>query len=153
MNRIIVVEETIEASASDIWTAWTTTEGIESWLADEADIELKINGKFEIYFAPDAPKGTRGSEDCRILSFLPENMLSFSWNAPPSIPALRDAGVKTWVVVQFVGIGENETKLQITHLGILEGSDWDAYLAYFQSAWPNVAKACKTHFASNESKN
>lgn len=149
MKREIVVEETIDASATDIWKAWTTTEGIESWLAGKADIELSIGGKYEIYFDPDAPAGSRGSEDCRVLSYSPREMLSFSWNAPPSIPKLRDAGVKTWVVVNIEPTSDSQTKLTITHLGIKDGPDWDAYLAYFEAAWPNVAKACKEHFASD----
>ena len=38
---------------------------------------------YELHFLEDAPEGRRGSESCRVLAFVPERLLSFTWNAPP----------------------------------------------------------------------
>ena len=149
MPKTIVVEETIPGSLDRIWNAWTTTEGITAFFASEAKIELKIGGPFELYFAPDAPESQRGSEGCEILSYLPNEMLSFSWNAPPSIPSLRNAGARTWVVVQFEELDSNHVKIKITQQGFGTGEDWEKYYDYFVRAWPNVAEACRKYFADN----
>jgi uncharacterized protein YndB with AHSA1/START domain/uncharacterized protein YciI len=147
MEKTLVVEETIPASVDRVWRAWTTSEGIESFLAEEAEIRLEIGGPYEIYFNMGAPEGQRGSEGCTVLSYLPMEMLSFTWNAPPSIPNLRNAGARTHVVVRFDDINSESTRLQLTQLGFGTGPDWDAYYAYFSKAWPSVLRACKEHFA------
>lgn len=146
MDRRIDLEATVGGSIDDLWQLWTTTEGMKSFLVEEADIRLEPGGSFEIYFNSEGADGERGSEGCRILSYLPNEMLSFSWNAPPTIPNLRKLGPCTWVVVRFEAVGEKQTKVKITHLGILAGEDWDAYLEYFTAAWPKVLEACKKHF-------
>ena len=147
--RKVANSNTFATSIDSLWHAWTTNEGIQSWLVENSDIELKIGGKFEIYFGADMPKGSQGSELCTILSYAPHKMLSFSWNAPPTIPNLRAIGPCTWVVLHFEPIDDTYTKLSLTHYGIQSGSeDWDAYLAYFESAWGHVMSTLKKHFSS-----
>jgi len=147
LDRRIDLETTVAGSLAEVWDVWTTTEGITSFFASQADIKLEIGGSFELYFAPSEPDGSRGSEDCKVLSYLPEEMLSFSWNAPPSIPNLRDAGFKTWVVVKFEEISEKQVRILLTHMGIGDGKDWDKYRMYFTRAWPHVLENCQKRFA------
>ena len=148
MDRRIDLEATVSGPLDKVWRLWTTTEGMKSFLVDEANIQLEPGGHYEICFDRNAPEGSRGSEGCRILSYLPNEMLSFSWNAPPTIPDLRKLGPCTWVVVRFEALGEKQTRVKITHMGILEGKVWDEYLQYFTRAWPMVLEACRKHFAS-----
>jgi uncharacterized protein YndB with AHSA1/START domain len=150
MGPQIEVEGVVEAPADQVYEAWTTAEGITSWLAEAANIELTLGGSYEIFFAIEAPEGQRGAEDCKVLSFLPNRMLSMSWNAPPSIPGLRKLGPCTWVVVEFEPESDSQTHLRITHLGLSTGEDWDTYYKYFARAWPNVLKACQDHFAGEK---
>ena len=147
MDGKIDLETTVEAGLDEVWRLWTTSEGMKSFLVEEANIKLEPGGSYEIYFNNKGPEGERGSEGCRILSYLPKEMLSFSWNAPPSIPALRKIGPCTWVAVRFEALGEKQTRVKLTHLGILEGADWDEYFQYFTNAWPQVLESCKKHFA------
>jgi uncharacterized protein YndB with AHSA1/START domain len=148
LDRRIELETTVAGSLAEVWDAWTTTEGVTSFFASQADIKLEIGGPFELYFAPSEPDGSRGSENCKVLSYVPAEMLSFSWNAPPSIPKLRDTGAKTWVVVKFEEISEKKVRILLTHLGIGDGEDWDKYRAYFTKAWPHVLENCQKRFAN-----
>ena len=146
-DRVVTKTDTIPAPVAKVWHAWTTNEGMQSWLVENTNIELKLGGKFEIYFGADLPEGSRGSELCTILSYAPQKMLSFTWNAPPTIPTLRAGGPCTWVVVNFTEIDATQTKIELTHFGIKSGAeDWDAYYAYFESAWGYVMQALKKHF-------
>ena len=40
----IVHEGTVEASLDQVWTAFTTSEGLRSWLAPHAEIDLRVGG-------------------------------------------------------------------------------------------------------------
>jgi uncharacterized protein YndB with AHSA1/START domain len=43
-STFIVSEGVVSAPVSEVWKAWTTSEGLKSWLAPHADIELRIGG-------------------------------------------------------------------------------------------------------------
>ena len=45
----------ISASLPDVWHAWTTEEGAETFFGPNANIDPTLGGHYEIYFAPDQP--------------------------------------------------------------------------------------------------
>lgn len=133
-QRMIRKEVVVNASVKAVWDAWTTPEGAVTFFAPRANIRLTLDGPYELFFDLDAPEGSQGSEGLKILSFLPMEMLSFEWSAPPEYPTLRK-GQHTWVVVQFYSLGQNEVKVRLTHLGWKEGDEWDKVFQYFKRAW------------------
>jgi uncharacterized protein YndB with AHSA1/START domain len=82
----------------------------------------------------------------KILSFLPEEILSFDWNAPPQFPTVR--GQRTWVVVQFFPLDNDKAKVRLTHLGWGEGEEWDKVFQYFKRAWDVVLGRLQHMFVS-----
>ncbi len=135
-GKAIVKEAIVTATINDVWNAWTTTEGVNTFFSPDAKVELRIGGPFEIYFDMSAPYGSRGSELCRVLSYLPEKMLSFEWNAPPSFGDLR--GINTIVVLLFDQLENGQVKVTLTHHGWGEGTDWQGVYDYFDRAWGSV---------------
>lgn len=137
-------EVLVAAPTADVWHSWTTSDGFRTFMQTRARIELRPGGPFEVYFLEDAPAGLRGSEGCRVLSYLPERMLSFTWNAPPTFGELREQ--HTWVVVELSPEGEG-TRVRLTQLGWGEGPRWDELRAYFDRAWGAVLEALRAHHA------
>lgn len=142
-DRQIVVEKTVAATPAECWAKWTTGEGIASFLTPASNIELRIGGPYEIYFLPDAPPGERGSDGCHILSFVPERMLSFEWNAPPQFAKVRQRRTRVVILLDEVADG---TRVQLTHLGFGAGEEWDQVHEYFARAWPHVMDAFAASF-------
>src|SRR6185436_7335622 len=96
----IVVVKTINAPVADVWKAWTTAEGIESFFAPKAaKVEPWPGGAFELRFGVEMPEGSRGSEGCKVQSVKPMEQFVFEWNAPPTIPAIRP--LRTLVYLDF----------------------------------------------------
>jgi uncharacterized protein YndB with AHSA1/START domain len=133
---VIRKEVILPAAADRVWQAWTTEKGVTGFFAPEASVDLAIGGKYEMYFDPKQPKGKQGSEGCRILSFVPSEMLSFTWNAPLSIPGVRKE--RTWVVLTFEELTQERTRLSLVHLGWQAGPEWKKALVYFDRAWEIV---------------
>jgi len=127
----------VPASPVEVWKAWTTKEGLRSFLAPEARVALEIGGSFEPLFEPTFPPGSQGGEGLQILSYLPHEMLSFTWNAPPEHLTIRQL-YHTWVVVRFLPIGADRTRVVLDHLGWGTGEKWDKVYAYFDHAWDLV---------------
>ena len=144
MNKHIYKEIAIPTRISEVWNAWTLKEELTKFFAPEAEIELKLGGKYEMYFLLDNPLGSRGGEGNRILSFVPQKMLSFEWNAPPNFPNVRKE--KTWCVLFFDKLDLNSTKIRFYHLGWQKGEEWDQVYDYFQKAWDLVLGNLKKLF-------
>jgi len=89
LGRVIRKEAKVNASVEKVWKAWTTSEGTATFFAPKARIELTLGGSYELNFDLQVPKGSHGGEGCRLLSFLPMEMLWFEWNAPPQFPMVR----------------------------------------------------------------
>jgi len=142
----------VNAPVEKVWNAWTTSDGATKFLAPEARIELRIGGAYELYFDLEALKGLQGSEGCRVLSFLPIEMLSFEWNAPPEFPNVRkeQAQKHTWVVVQFYPVELNQTEVRLTHLGWKEGEEWEQVFQYFMRAWDIVLGRLEHMFSTGK---
>lgn len=137
-DKRITKEVVVHAPPGDVWKAWTTNEGAETFFAPKTNIELAFGGMYEVYFMPDAPPGQRGGEGTRTLSYVPGEMASFEWSFPPSIPSLRSAGAHTFVVVQITDAGGGASRVRLTQGGWREGADWDAGFGYFEKAWDIV---------------
>jgi uncharacterized protein YndB with AHSA1/START domain len=144
-DKVLRKEIIVTASLKEVWDAWTTTEGVKSFFSSEAKVELAIGGAYEIYFILENPYGTKGSEGCKVLSFLPMEMLSFEWNAPPDFGELR--GHHTRVILQFQELESDKVKVILSHLGWGKGEDWDRLYDYFGKAWAYVLNNLKKRFA------
>lgn len=141
MPKELYKEIVLPTNTQEVWSRWTTSDGITTFFAPKATVELQIGGKFELLFMLNNPEGMQGSEGCKILSYLPQKMLSFSWNAPPQFPIVR--AQFHWYVINFIAINEQTTKLELTGLGWKDTEEWNQVYDYFNVAWTNVLESLK----------
>ena len=134
-ERFISGEVLVNAPLAAVWKAWTTEEGVKTFFAPGCSIDLRPDGAYEIYFDPDAPPGMRGGDGLRVLAVQPMKMFSFTWNAPLSLPEVREQ--RTHVTLRFDTEGER-TWVILHHDGWGEGGAWDQAFEYFQRAWLKV---------------
>jgi len=149
MERAIDKEVVVDASVDDVWNAWTTRAGIVSFFAPDAEIDARVDGAFHIFINPYAPPGMKGADTMRFLAVQPKTMLSFDWNAPPSLPAVRQQ--RTFVVLRFTPEGKR-TRVSLHHTGWgdpegADGKQWDETYRYFDRAWGNVLGNLQKRFA------
>jgi uncharacterized protein YndB with AHSA1/START domain len=135
-ERALDKQVLVKAGLDDVWQAWTTREGIVSFFAPDARIEPRVGGAFEIYMDPGAAPGMKGADDMRFMAVQPKQMISFDWNAPPSLPQAR--AQRTFVVVRFAAVDDKTTRVSLHHTGWGDGGEWDQAFAYFDKAWSFV---------------
>ncbi len=143
-ERAIDINTIVKAPVAQVFKTWTTTEGVKTFFAPGAIVEPKSNGLFEIHMNPLAPPGERGADDMRILGIQENKMVSFTWNAPPSLPEARKQ--RTTVIVRFAPEGQGQTKVSLFQVGWGEGGEWDKAYDYFSKAWPYVLGNLKKRF-------
>ena len=117
----IVTEGVVAAPVTTVWTAWTTTTGLKSWLAPNVDIDLRLDGLMRTNYDPKGSLGDPGTIENRVLSFEPEKMLSIRVaKAPDKFPFRTKIG-EMWTVLYFEPTSDGKTLLRIVELGF--GSD------------------------------
>ena len=139
-DKTILKKITANCSLDTAWWKWTTHEGLITFFGKDNKIELTEGGCFEIYFLMENPIGLRGSEECKILTFTPKEMISFTWNAPPEFKEVRESSHYTAVIVNFRAINVKQTEVSIRHLGWPKDKRWDPVFNYFNDAWEIVLK-------------
>ncbi len=145
-ERILRKEVVVKASLEEVWHAWTTTEGV-AFASPSSRVELEVGGPYEWFLTGEpAADGARGSEGSRVVTFLPREMLVFDWTFPPEVPRLRNAGIKTHVVLFFDEVGEDRVRVRFAQTGWQEGEDWDRGYEYFDAAWGWVLEQLVAHF-------
>ncbi|MBS0190926.1 MAG: SRPBCC domain-containing protein [Planctomycetes bacterium] len=134
---------TVAAPRAEVYRRFTTGEGWKQFLGADAAIDLRIGGPWEIYFDPATKIGSNG---CQVLSYVPDEMVSFSWNAPPKFE--QERARRTWVVVTFADAGQGKTAVRLRHLGFTSEGNWPTVKEYFAKAWPNVLKALEQSYGT-----
>jgi uncharacterized protein YndB with AHSA1/START domain len=110
-------EVLIDAPVTEVWKAFTTKAGLESWMAPKVEIDLRIGGHLRSVIKPDAEIGGEWTMESTILSLEPLKMISLRpMKAPGNFP-FPNAMKKSWSVVHFDAIGERQTKLTMIGLG------------------------------------
>ncbi|MEL6687693.1 MAG: SRPBCC domain-containing protein [Pseudomonadota bacterium] len=141
LRPMVYAETTVEVSPSEAFADWTSSNSIESFFAPKATIEPKPGGLYELCFAPDAPEGSCGNDDGRILGLEDGQMVSFTWAMPPYMPEIRPH--LTSVQIYFEPIDDETTRVRLFHTGFGTSEAWDQGHDYFEQTWPAVLQNYK----------
>ena len=135
-ERVLEGQAVVPAAIHEVWNAWTTDQGVRSFFGPGSNVQLRVDGPYEIFFMPDAEPGMKGGDGMKVLAFQEPVMLSVTWNAPPSLPQARKQ--RTHVTIRLGEIDGATTRVTIHHDGWGDGGEWDKAFEYFDSAWNDV---------------
>lgn len=113
----IVVEGVVHGSLDEVWAAWTTKQGLESWLVPHADIDMKIGGKMLTHYDRKGKLGDPRTIENTIISFDPKRMLSIRVTKPPHGFPFPNAIKNAWSVLYLEKAGPDATKVTVVMLG------------------------------------
>lgn len=129
---------TVSASIDQVYKMWTTPELITKFFGREATIELEKDGRFEILFLMDQKKGLQGSEGCKVIDFVKDQHLSFTWNVPPQFKEERASNYQSIVRLDFSAFSMSTTHIAFENEYKEPTKNLDAILEYFDNAWSEV---------------
>jgi uncharacterized protein YndB with AHSA1/START domain len=116
-SESIVIEGIVSAPVTDVWNAWATTEGLKTWLAPHADIDLRVDGLMRSNYDPKGSLGDPGTIENRVLAYEPERMLSIKVAKAPEKFPFRSRIGDMWTVLYFQPTPEGKTTLRIVGMG------------------------------------
>jgi uncharacterized protein YndB with AHSA1/START domain len=138
-ERVVSLAITINASVDSVWSRLSSEKGMQKFFAPVCRFEPKPLGLMEIHFAPNAPAGQRGAENIRVLAIQEKNMLSFTWDAPPQWPQIREQ--RTVVIIRLHKIETSKTLVTLTQTGWGAGAEWDVVYDYFGKGLGRICSA------------
>jgi uncharacterized protein YndB with AHSA1/START domain len=130
----VVYETEIDASIDDVWKAFTTSDGLQSWMAPLAEIELAVGGKMKSNYNPDGKIGDSSTIESTILSFDPKRMLSLKATKFPEGFPFEEAAKSTWSVFYYSELPEGRTKITVVGLGYTDDEQSQKMRSFFDVA-------------------
>lgn len=124
-------EVVLEAPVAQVWKAFTTHEGLESWMATKVTIDLRIGGSMRSVFKPEAVIGDESTMESTILSLEPLRMISLRPTRAPGDFPFPNAMKKSWTVTYFEPLTDSRTKLTMIGLGFTDEPESIKMREYF----------------------
>jgi uncharacterized protein YndB with AHSA1/START domain len=137
-ERALVFTVAIPASLDEVWTAFTTSDGLSTWLTPNATVELRQGGEWTARF----PGGGTGGGN--ILSFQPKQQIVMSAMAPPQFPHVREE--RTTATWQFHVLDSKTTRVTLRQTGWKAGEEWDKAYEYLAGGNVQLLEALQLRF-------
>lgn len=142
----IVTEGVIAAPVTAVWNAWTTTVGLQSWLAPKADIDLRIDGLMRSNYDSKGSLGDSGTIENRVLAYEPERMLAIKVSKAPEQFPFRSRIGDMWTVLYFQPTAEGKTSLRIVGMGFGKDEESQRMKQFFEQGNTYTLTQLQKHF-------
>jgi len=120
-EKALIFEVTIPAPRAAVWRAFSTSDGLSTWLTPGAVVDLRQGGEWTAHF----PGGKTGGGT--IVNFVPEQEMTLAAMAPEQFPTVR--ATRTIARFQFFTDGES-TRVRLVQTGWKTGEEWDRAYDY-----------------------
>jgi len=128
----VVTQAVVDAPPEAVWDAFTTKEGMESWMVASGDVDLKIGGLMRTTYRKEADLDGDTAIHQAILSIDPGRMLSFrTIKSPKGFPFVQ-AISKSWTVVYLEPVETGRTRVTVKMLGYDSGPESQKMRAFFE---------------------
>jgi uncharacterized protein YndB with AHSA1/START domain len=112
----------IPAPVEQVWQAFSTSEGLMTWLWQDCFVDLREQGDWLVRY----PGGKTGGGT--ILSFKPGRQIVMSAMAPEAFPTVRKE--RTTADFSFEAVDGKNTRVSLIQTGWKQGEEWDKAYDY-----------------------
>lgn len=147
-DRIIKEVVTLNCSPQVAFSYFSENGLLQQWLAPKADVEMKVGGKYELFWSPDDTDKTNNSTlGCKVLAVDPPYYFNMEWRGNKDHKGfMNNVRPLTNVSVVFSSVASNQTRVTLLHTGWRQGKDWDGAYSFFEKAWARAFKVLEEKF-------
>jgi len=129
-----VFEYEIDAGIDAVWDAFSTTAGLQSWVAPLAEIDFRVGGKWRANYNAEGELGDPTTIENTILSFDPGRMMSLKATTFPEGFPFVEAAEDAWTVFYFSPISTERTRITVVGLGYTDSEESQKMRSFFAQA-------------------
>ena len=137
-HKSLKLEVIVPASQDAVWQAFSTSEGLSTWLTPGAVVDLRKGGEWTAHF----PGGKTGGGT--ILTFVPKQEMVMSALAPERFPSVR--AERTRATFRFLPQGPGSTLVQLEQTGWKSGEEWDNAYDYLANGNAQLLDTLRRRF-------
>lgn len=144
MDKIIHSKIKLTCSQQQSFEMFTKSSKVQTWLAEIADIEPHVGGKYELFWDAENKK-SNSTLGCKITAMEKNKLLCFEWKGPAQFAHfMNTAEPLTQVSVFFIpDHNDRSTEIHLIHTGWRSGEDWEKSRLWFASVWANALNSLK----------
>ena len=144
----VVSEAIIEAPVNAVWEVWATSDGLRSWLAPHADIDLRVGGLMRTNYSAQGSLGDSQTIENKVLSLDPKRMLSIQVSKAPDGFPFANAIQHMWTVMYFESMGPDRTRVRVVGLGFRSDAESQRMRAFFERGNAVTLQQLQRHFSA-----
>lgn len=137
-EKALIVEVVVPAPLDQVWDAFTTRDGLQTWLWREVRVDLRTGGDWIVQYTPTATGGGT------IESFTPRRELVVRAMAPEQFPIVR--ATRTRAAFRFAPADAGSTRVTLVQTGWQAGAEWDAAYDYLANGNAQLLAQLHTRF-------
>ncbi|NAY93342.1 hypothetical protein GTQ34_15635 [Muricauda sp. JGD-17] len=134
MDKIIIEAAILNCPSDLAFSMFTESKHLEKWLTAKADVELKVGGKYELFWEPNIPENN-STLGCKILAFEKPHYITFEWRGPTQYKHFMNNVRPLTQVTVLIREKSDETKVTLIHSGWRRSKEWEEAEQYFANAW------------------
>lgn len=137
--KALIFEITVPAKRAEVWRAFTTSEGLSTWLTPGAVAELRQGGQWTAKYPGSKTGGGH------IVDFEPDRQIVLTAMAPEQFPTVR--AERTIAIFQFRDDGAG-TLVRLIQTGWKQGEEWDKAYEYLAKGNAQLLTTLHKRFTS-----
>ena len=138
-EKALIIEITIPAPQAAVWRAFSTSDGLSTWLTPHAAVDLRKGGEWTAHY----PGGKTGGGT--IIDFTPEKEMILAAMAPEKFPTVR--AERTTARFEFIAKGDS-TLVRLVQTGWKRGEEWDQAYDYLANGNAELLETLRRRFVS-----
>ena len=141
-DKIIVNTTILNCNGETAFSYFEKKELLTKWLASKAEVEMKVGGKYELFWSPNDPDLTNNSTlGCKVLAVDKPHFFNIEWRGNAEQKHfMNQVRPLTNVTILFCPLNSNKTKITLIHTGWRQNNDWEDARKYFINAWAGAFK-------------
>lgn len=152
MNDTIYQSISLPCSLPEAFSMFIQKQKVETWLCQVAEIEPKLNGKYELFWDKN-DKMHNHTVGCKITVYDFNRVLAFQWKGPQKFASfMNQCDPLTHVGVLF-SQQANCTTVSLLHSGFRHTEKWEQAYHWFILAWQQAFTALEQAVQGKLSKN
>ncbi|KKN49762.1 hypothetical protein LCGC14_0639570 [marine sediment metagenome] len=145
MENIIQLRVEIDCDITTAFDMFTENKLLERWLTNKAEVELKVGGKYELFWDPDN-REDNSTIGCKTTGFENDKFISFDWKGPLQFKSFMNFADPLTHVIAFFSQEKNnpnKTIIHLFHTGWRKDPEWQEARNWFERSWESAFKVLK----------
>jgi len=139
-EKALRFEVIIPGSLDEVWNAFTTTDGLSTWLWRDVRVDPRVGGEWMVLY----PGGKTGGGT--IVSIDAKKQITMRAMAPEQFPTVRET--RTTARFEFSAVTTSTTKVTLVQTGWQESREWDDAYEYLAGGNATLLGQLHRRFAS-----